>query len=772
MPNASHLRLLLFATLVSLIAAFGCAGDPDAEYAEFLESGKQFMESGEHARALIQFRNAVALKPEEAEAMFQLGRAYAAQRNYQQAYASFMRASTLDENHAGAQTAVSEILVALGDAAMVDDARSRLENILAANPDNTDARFVLAAAKAKTDREAAEEDLLQTLENYPTHLKSSVALAAIKLNERDFDGAREILERAVEEDPESAEPHIALGQFLLVTQETERAESEFEKALEIDPKNIGGLAAKARLLLIQDRREEAGELYKTISESNNKQYRAVYGRYLLGMRKFDEAVVEFERLHGLDKSDRDMRTALVATYRAAGRTEEAENLLSGVIDDNEQDYQARLQRAELRMADGDVDGAAEDVSAVLDVNDTSAPAHYLMARVYLAQGQRLQARQELNEVLRLDEKLVTPRIELANLLVTERNSDAALNLLTTAPEPGSAGDKLRLAVALNWVELQMGAKENVRARLDEVAPQYPNSPDLKLQDGILVLDAAARSKSRADFEKARAIFTEVLAVNPNEVRAVNGLGWSYTGLGENQTSNAIAAVKKHVDSAPPSAVLASTMAAWYIQTGDVDAASTYLNKAIEVNPGYIPAQLELAKLDVRENREGPALQRLNDVVAAMPTNIEAQVMLGQLHEKLGNISAAMDSYRAIIQADTDNFRALNNLAYHLANDPATIDEALGYAQRAKEAAPENLFVDDTIGWCYYKKGNFRTAAEYFQRAADGLSLASVKYHLAMAYAQTGEVERAKAAFAEAKQMDPQAEEAEAAEVLIARLGGN
>ena len=48
--------------------------------------------------------------------------------------------------------------------------------------------------------------------------------------------------------------------------------------------------------------------------------------------------------------------------------------------------------------------------------------------------------------------------------------------------------------------------------------------------------------------------------------------------------------------------------------------------------------------------------------------------------------------------------ALNGLAYLLA-ETRQPDEAIKYAQKAKELAPDSPAVDDTLGWTYFQKGH-------------------------------------------------------------------
>jgi uncharacterized protein HemY len=85
--------------------------------------------------------------------------------------------------------------------------------------------------------------------------------------------------------------------------------------------------------------------------------------------------------------------------------------------------------------------------------------------------------------------------------------------------------------------------------------------------------------------------------------------------------------------------------------------------------------------------------------------------------------------------------ALNNLAYLLTENTGQPDEALKYAEQAKEIVPANPEVDDTLGWIYYRKGIYLTAVKYLESATAKSSTAVRRYHLAMAYLKAGDVKR-------------------------------
>jgi len=80
--------------------------------------------------------------------------------------------------------------------------------------------------------------------------------------------------------------------------------------------------------------------------------------------------------------------------------------------------------------------------------------------------------------------------------------------------------------------------------------------------------------------------------------------------------------------------------------------------------------------------------------------------------------------------------ALNNLSLQLALDGP--EEALGLAQQALQLAPENAAVQDTLGWIYYRRGNYRTATQYLKGAVAVDPNPRRQFHLALSYIKLGE----------------------------------
>ena len=141
-------------------------------------------------------------------------------------------------------------------------------------------------------------------------------------------------------------------------------------------------------------------------------------------------------------------------------------------------------------------------------------------------------------------------------------------------------------------------------------------------------------------------------------------------------------------------------------------------------------------------------------------------MLGSIEEAQGDYEVATGHYRKAVELDPENVFALNNLSYRLAVDHDKFDEALKYAQRAKEIAPDSPTIDDTLGWIYYLKGVYRMALDHLQSAASKADQSAViHYHVAMAHLRLGNQEAAKRAIDAGLEIDPNLPEAKMAQQL-------
>jgi len=100
-----------------------------------------------------------------------------------------------------------------------------------------------------------------------------------------------------------------------------------------------------------------------------------------------------------------------------------------------------------------------------------------------------------------------------------------------------------------------------------------------------------------------------------------------------------------------------------------------------------------------------------------------------------------------------------------------LDQALTYAQRAKQLLPQLNEISDTLGWIYLKKNLTDNAIETFSDIVTKQPQHSTyRYHLGMAYVQKGDKLKASQELQKALKSNPPKDERDKIEQLLQKLG--
>lgn len=99
------------------------------------------------------------------------------------------------------------------------------------------------------------------------------------------------------------------------------------------------------------------------------------------------------------------------------------------------------------------------------------------------------------------------------------------------------------------------------------------------------------------------------------------------------------------------------------------------------------------------------------------SNSKAMVNLGNVYYKKGDFDAAQGSYSEALKIDRDNPYAGNNLAWIYVEKDIRLAEAEGLAARAVEKDPKNrAYYLETLALVYYKMGRYDDALKRLDEA--------------------------------------------------------
>jgi Flp pilus assembly protein TadD len=130
--------------------------------------------------------------------------------------------------------------------------------------------------------------------------------------------------------------------------------------------------------------------------------------------------------------------------------------------------------------------------------------------------------------------------------------------------------------------------------------------------------------------------------------------------------------------------------------------------------------------------------------------VGALMLAATIYDRKGDVPKAREAYEKVLAFNPRFALAANNLAYLYSEHGGDAEKALQLAQTAREAAPEDPYVADTLGWILYKRGVHQRALTLFQESAGKLpDNAAVQYHLGMAAHKLGDRQMARDALTRA-----------------------
>lgn len=153
-------------------------------------------------------------------------------------------------------------------------------------------------------------------------------------------------------------------------------------------------------------------------------------------------------------------------------------------------------------------------------------------------------------------------------------------------------------------------------------------------------------------------------------------------------------------------------------------------------------------------RHQEALGLLDGALKKSPDDTALLYDAALIAEKLDRTELMETYLRRAIKLKPDEAHAYNALGYSLADRNLRLQEAYELIAHALKLAPDDAFIQDSMGWVYFRMGNLGKAREYLERAWNGRPHAEVGAHYGEALWLLGEQEAARRIWREAREIEP------------------
>ena len=434
--------------------------------------------------------------------------------------------------------------------------------------------------------------------------------------------------------------------------------------------------------------------------------------------------------------------------------------------------------ARLYAESGDIQHAIKVIDAVAE-NDRTPKMEFTLGSLYDQAKQTKDAIAAYKRAADMQPGDVQTLDALAQALLSDDQLDEALKqyqaLSDADPENGEAfvhiseiqrrqgkyEDALitiRKARKLDPTSLEAGYNEgillDVLGRLDEAAATYSAMVDLtshangaytseeKSNRSIFLDRLGAISLEENKTDQAVAAYQKMIDMGiESSVRGYQGEVDAYRTA--HDFDKALDIARKAVAASPKNRDFKLMLAGELADHGQVDEGFNMAKSLLDGNADDRPIYLAIAQMNLRLRRFKEAEDALDKAEPLSNKKEDRTYLLflrGELAERQKLSDPAEHFFKQVIDLDPQNAMALNYLGYMLADKGVRLPEALKMIRKAVELEPWNGAYLDSLGWCYFKMGEYELAEDNLRQAVQRTqSDPTVHMHLGDLYEKTGRI---------------------------------
>tara|TARA_B100001057_G_scaffold472211_1_gene535266 strand:- start:400 stop:2124 length:1725 start_codon:yes stop_codon:yes gene_type:complete len=140
-------------------------------------------------------------------------------------------------------------------------------------------------------------------------------------------------------------------------------------------------------------------------------------------------------------------------------------------------------------------------------------------------------------------------------------------------------------------------------------------------------------------------------------------------------------------------------------------------------------QLFLLEADSLRDWSGESLKAYDRGLIAFPKSFSLLYGRAMVHESEGQLGAMENDLRSILAQDPNHAATLNALGYTLTNHTQRYEEAADLIKRALALSPGDPAILDSLGWVYYKLGQYSESEVLLREAHNVFPDPEVAAHL-------------------------------------------
>ena len=491
-----------------------------------------------------------------------------------------------------------------------------------------------------------------------------------------LDEAKESLARAKENAGSSKIPHAQVLEASLRFHQQDRdgALAIVGQVLKSHPRLYDALVLKAGILRIRGDHAGAVAAYQDLLQ--------VYPHSIVGLVAHSNLLIEMGRL---DEAERVIQ-AMEVNYKNNFITHFQQGLL-------------RFRKAQLKLA-------LESFQRSLRANPKFMQTLLFEGMTQLALNNTRTAERSLSQYVAARPEDRLGRKMLASSLVQLNESARALEVLGPILDRGDVAPDLWEIAADAYA--RAGNIPMAALWLKKAADANPAKASVRESQAKLYMKGGETDLAIAEFGNAL-----VLRGKPAEADVMRAVA----NLSRREYDKAIAALDAAEKTAPGMPRVANLRGMVLLDMGQRDAAVKLFQDALAKDPTFVPAAINLAKLDLKEGAPDQARRRFESVLAADKNQLQALLALAELETQLGRTNEALVILERAADAHPNAFDPRARLVERLMRQ-GKAQQAHARAEEALSRNPSSMAAYELLGSVQLSEGDVRSAIATFSRLTD------------------------------------------------------
>jgi putative PEP-CTERM system TPR-repeat lipoprotein len=651
---------------------------PEARAKLATQIASAYMVRGDADKTLTYARQALEALPTHTPAITVEARVLASKGDLTGAMALLEGALQREPAHLEAGIFRGDILRAQPDG--LPKALAQYQEVLAKHPEALAAHSAVISTLLLSGQKEAATAALQTMQKIgPGHPDALFYESQLAYEAGKYTTARELNERVLRMVPDSVRVLELSAATNYRLQDYAQAEQQLNRALKLSPGQALARHMLTQIYLRTGQPDNALEVLKPLLEAPkvSAQTLALAGEIYLLQGDAARSEEAFAAAAKIVPEDVRLRTSLAMSQlaRSNGGAEAMRTLEALSAEDSSPRADVALVSARLNQKD--YGGALKALEALEKKQPERALAHYLRARVLLLQKDDAGARNSFETALKKEPKFLPAAASLAALDLGAGQRSQARARLQAMVDADPANPSAHLALAevasragASAADVSQLLRNGVKANANDPRPHV-----------ALVSHLLASGDNRAALTAAQT----AAAALPADSSIQDALGRAQLANGD--TQQALSTWRALASKEPRQPQFHLRLAEVLAGNKNWDEADNSLKRALQLQPGLIPAERARVLLAIQRGRPEDGLPVAREVQKRQPKDAIGWILEGDVEAARKNTAAALAAFRTATQRNAPTEAAIR--LHHTLQAAGQTAEADSFAAQWQKAQPKD-----------------------------------------------------------------------------------